>query len=184
MTAVGFFIPRANMSEEEIDYGLAYDEAEDQQTDNLREKVQHYKNILEPLDPLGQGPIHSIYKTEINARARNRNSKDVNLTDRLSHDFALLRKVANELMTYNELLIRPGAPNKQPQQTLLVLLAELYVELTNKQFDPFDLPHAKSSRFIKFCYLALNPHFPATEAGTGALSKAWKRLKEGEKGGA
>ena len=26
MTAVGFFIPRANMSEEEIDYGLAYDE--------------------------------------------------------------------------------------------------------------------------------------------------------------
>ena len=45
MTAVGFCIPRANMSEEEIDYGLAYDEAEDQQTDNPREKVQHYKNI-------------------------------------------------------------------------------------------------------------------------------------------
>ena len=133
---------------------------------------------------MGEGIIHGIYKTEINARARNRNSKDVNLTDRLSHDFALLRKVANELMTYNELLIRPGAPNKQPQQTLLKLLADLYVELTNKQFDPFDLPHAKGSRFIKFCHLALNPHFPATEAGTGALSKAWKRLKEREKGGA
>ena len=66
------------------------------------------KKILESPDPLGKGLIHSIYKTEINARARNRNSKDVNLTDRLSHDFALLRKVANELMTYNELLIRPA----------------------------------------------------------------------------
>ena len=30
-------------------------------------------------------------------------------------------------MTYNELLIRPGAPNKQPQQTLPVLLAELFM---------------------------------------------------------
>ena len=60
------------MSEEEIDYGLAYDEAEDQQTDNPREKVQHYKNILETLeslDTLGEGIIHGIYKTEINARA-------------------------------------------------------------------------------------------------------------------
>ena len=141
MTAVGRFIPRANMSEEEIDYGLAFDEAEDQQTDNPREKVQHYKNILESLeslDPLEEGIIHGIYKTEINARARSRNSKDVNLTERLSHDFALLRKVANELMTYNKQLIRPGAPNKLPQQTLLELLADLYVELTNKQFDPLE----------------------------------------------
>ena len=187
MTAVGRFIPRANMSEEEIDYGLAFDEAEDQQTDNPREKVQHYKNILESLesrDPLGEGIIHGIYKTEINARARNRNSSDVNLTERLSHDFALLRKVANELLTYNKQLIRPGAPHKEPQRTLLELLADHYVELTNKQFDPFDLPHAKSSRFIKFCHLAMEPHFPATEAGTGALSKAWKRWKEREKGGA
>ena len=63
------------MSEEEIDYGLAFDEAEDQQTGNPREKVQHYKNILESLNPLGEGIIHGIYKTEINARARNRNSK-------------------------------------------------------------------------------------------------------------
>ena len=146
MNAVGIFVPAADMTVEELQYGEAFSKTESNQTARSKEKAQYYKKISESPDPLGQGPIHSIYKTEINARARNRNSKDVNLTDRLSHDFALLRKVANELMTYNELLIRPGAPNKQPQQTLLVLLAELYVELTNKQFDPFDLPHAKSSR--------------------------------------
>ena len=183
MTAVGYFIPRANMSEEEIDYGLAYDEAEDQQTGNPREKVQHYKNILESPDPLGEGIIHGIYKTEINARARNRNSKDVNLTERLSHDFALLRKVANELMTYNKQLIRPGAPHKEPQRTLLMRLADLYVQLTNKQFDSSELPHSENSRFIRFCHLAMEPHLPDKEISTAALSKAWKRLKESERPG-
>ena len=132
---------------------------------------------------MGEGIIHGIYKTEINARARNRNSKDVNLTERLSHDFALLRKVANELMTYNKQLIRPGAPHKEPQRTLLMRLADLYVQLTNKQFDSSELPHSENSRFIRFCHLAMEPHLPDKEISTAALSKAWKRLKESERPG-
>ena len=169
--------------EEEIDYGLAYDEAKDQQTDNPREKVQHYKNILESLNPLGEGIIHGIYETEINARARNRNSSDVNLTERLRRDFLLLRKVAGELKTYNELSIRPGAPHKQPQRTLLMMFAELYVELTNKEIQSSELPHSENSRFIRFCHLAMEPHLPDKEISTAALSKAWKRLKESERPG-
>ncbi len=144
-----------------------------------KEKAQHYEKILESKDPSGEGLIVSIYKTEINARARGRKLpgfNNTNLTVRLRHDTALLRKVAEELKNYHELMVKQGRTIKQPQQTLLPMIAGLYVELTNKDIDCFELPHAMGSRFIRFCHLALEPQFSATEAGTGALSKAWKRL--------
>ena len=198
MAAAGFFMTRDHMSEEEIEYGLAFLESESYQSYSPKEKAQYYGKILESQDPLGEGLIHSIYRAEINARARSRTARGFNnpyvkshlrndqlpdLIDRLSHDLALLREVAEALKTYNELLVRQGAPYKQPQRTLLISLADIFVELTNKRIDSFELPHAEHSNFIRFCHLALEPHFERTEAGTAALSKAWKRLKKSAKDG-
>ena len=194
MAAAGFFIPRADMSEETIQYGIAWSEAEEkEQPESPRQKSQYYRKILASPDPLGEGLVCGIYKTEINARARGRTARGLsnpyvkphlsndrvpNLIDRLSHDMTLLRQVAEELRTYNELLIRPGAPRKNLLRTTLRNLADLYVELTNQEIDPYELPHAEASRFIQFCYLAPEPYFPIT---TGALSKTWKRSKEEER---
>ena len=198
MNSVGIFVPTDDMSDKEIEYSKIFFEQSNNPAYTPREKVQHYKKILESSDPLGEGLIHSIFRAEINARARSRTARGLknpyvksylsndrlpNLIDRLSHDLALLREVAEALKIYNERLVRRGAPYKQPQRTLLISLANIFVELTNKKIDSFDLPHAKGSRFIKFCHLALEPHFERTEAGTAALSKAWKRLKTAEKDG-
>ena len=199
MNSVGIFVPRTDdMSDKEIEYSEIFFEQSNNPAYTPGEKVQHYKKILESSDPLGEGLTHSIFRAEINARARSRTARGLknpyvkshlsndrlpNLIDRLSHDLALLREVAEALKIYNERLVRPGAPPKQPRLTLLISLADLFVELTNKQIDSFELPHAERSNFIRFCYLALEPHFERTEAGTAALSKAWMRLKKAEKDG-
>ena len=200
MSAAGLFVNRAGMSEEEVEYGLAFlePEPESDRGPGPREKARHYAKILESPDPLGEGLIHSIYRAEINALARSRKPRGINisrarpyatdlrrasLTERLSHDLALFREVAEALKSHNERLVQPGAPIMQPRNTLLIMLAELYVELTNKDIDAFDLPHSENSRFIRFCHWALEPHLPEREIGTAALSKAWKRLKDTERGG-
>ena len=186
LNAVGIFVPVDGMTEEEIEYARIFSEEAGPTTYSHSEKARHYEKILASPDPFGEGLIVSIYKAEINARARGRKLpgfNNTNLTVRPSHDTALLRKVAEELKNYHELMVKQGSPIKQPQQTLLPFLAELYVELTNKDIDCFDLPHSRGSRFIQFYHLALKPHSPATEAGTDALSKAWKRLKHAEKPG-
>ncbi len=186
LNAVGTFVPEDDMSEQDIADGKAFCEVPGKENDIHKEKAQHYEKILASKDPFGEGLIVSIYKAEINARARGRKLpgfNNTNLTVRPSHDTALLRKVAEELKNYHELMVKQGSPIKQPQQTLLPIIADLYVELTNKDIDCFDLPHSRGSRFIQFYHLALKPHSPATEAGTDALSKAWKRLKHAEKPG-
>ena len=191
ITAVGKLMLTDDMFEEEIEYAQLFNEEAGEPTYTPKKKAEHYQKILASSDPLDKELIHSIYKAEINARAHGRKPKDFkkpsnfdrsNLTDRLCQDLALLRQVAEELKIYNEQMVQPGAPIKQPQYTLLPMLAGLYVELTNQDISPFDLPHGENSRFIKFCDLALQPHFDKTEVGTGALSKAWKRIKDGEKG--
>ena len=146
---------------------------------------------------MNDGLIHSIYRTEINALARNRiargfktshagpllsNDRSASLTERLGHDPALLRQVVEELKNYNENLVRPGAPPKLTRQTLLIMLAELYVEFTQKDIDPFRLPHSENSRFIQFCHWALKPHLPRNDVRAAALSQAWKRVEKREKG--
>ncbi len=184
LNAVGIFVRKADMSEQDIADGKAFCEVLGNENDIHKDKAQHYEKILESKDPFGEGLISSIYKTEINARARERKLpgfNNTNLTVRPSHDTALLRQVAEALKKHHELMVQQGRPIKQPQQTLLPFLAELYVELTKQDIDSFDLPHAMGSRFIRFCHLALKRHFQATEAGPGALSKAWKRLKKAEK---
>ena len=196
MAAAGLFVSGPDLSQEEIDRRQAFSEAAGDQGDSFRDKALHYAKILESPDPFGEGLIHSIYRTKIDTLARGRNPPGVyssyvrphpsgdgpaSLTDRLDHDLTLLRTVAERLKTYNELSIRQGAPNKGTRQALLIGLAELYVELTNLDIDPFELPHAEGSRFIRFCHLALEPYLPRTETGTGSLSKAWQRLKAAEK---
>ena len=200
MTAVGIFVPTDDMSDEEIEAAQVFYATLSNPIENAKVKAQHYARILASPNPLDEGLIHSLYHAEINALARCRFPSDfklsraephlataqqASLTERLCRDLALLRQVTEELRNYNNRMVRPGAPNKQPQQTILPMLAELYVELTHKDIDYFDLPHAENSRFIRFCYLALRPHYPkGTEGGPGSLSKAWKRLKIERKGGA
>ena len=153
MSAAGFFTTRAGMSEEEVEYGVAFSESESDHSYSPREKARHYEKILESPDPLGEGLIHSIYRAEINALARSRNPRGFNiprakphptdgrqasLTERLSRDLALLREVAGVLKNHHERFVRPGAPNKHLRNTLLIMLAELYVELTNKNIDPLE----------------------------------------------
>ncbi len=186
LNAVGIFVPVDGMTEQDIADGKAFCEVLGKENDIHKDKAQHYEKILESKDPFGEGLIVSIYKAEINARARGRKLpgfNNTNLTDRLRHDTALLRQVAEALKKHHELMVRQGRPIKQPQQTLLPMIAELYVELTNEDIGCFELPHAKNSRFIRFCHLALKLRFPATEAGPGALSKAWIRLKQADKAG-
>ena len=180
------------MSREEIERRDAWSEAVGDRGPSAQEKARHYANILEAPDPFAEGLIHGIYRTEIDALARGRTPRGfarprpgedepASLTARIVRDLALFRQVVEELKTFNELSVRPGAPYKGTKQQLLIWLAELYVELTEQDIDSFDLPHSEGSLFIRFCHFALKPYMSHTETGAGALAKAWKRLKEAEK---
>ena len=196
MAAAGRFARWPDMSREEIERREAWSEAASDRGPSAREKARHYAMILESHDPFAEGMIHSIYRTEIDALADGRtphsldlsharphpgNARPIDLTDRLDRDLALFRQVVEELKTYNELSVRSGAPNKGTRQTLLLWLADLYVELTNQDIDRYDLPHAEGSRFIRFCHLAVKPYMALTETSAGSLAKAWQRLKAAEK---
>ena len=89
--------------------------------------------------------------------------------------------MVEELRTHNELLGRPDAPNREGRQVLILWLADLYVELTGKGGDPFALPHAEGSRFIRFCHFALAPYLPRRETRTAVLARTWKRLRAAER---
>ena len=192
MAGAGLSAPRPATSGEETDCRRADAEAAGDRDPGAPEKALHYAKILECPNPLGEGPVHPIYRGEIDALARGRAPKGLDnpdagpspggdapasLTDRLERDLALLRQVAGELRIHNELMGRPDAPNREGRQMLLVWLADLYVELTGKDIDPLELPHAEGSRFIRFCHFALEPYLPRRETRTAALSRAWKRLK-------
>ena len=109
------------MSEEKIQYGIAWSEADEkEQPESPRQKSQYYRKILASPDLLGEGLICGIYETEINARACGRtpidlenpymksrlsDARSIDLKERLSHDMTLLRQVAEELRTYYELFV-------------------------------------------------------------------------------
>ena len=192
MAGAGLSAPRPATSGEETGRRQANSEAVEDRGPGAPEKALHYAKILECPNPLGEGPVHAIYRGEIDALARGRAPKGLDnpdagpspggdapasLTDRLERDLALLRQVAGELRIHNELMGRPDAPNREGRQMPLVWLADLYVELTGKDIDPLELPHAEGSRFIRFCHFALAPYLPRRETRTAALSRAWKRLK-------
>lgn len=192
MAAAGLFAPWPDMSREEIERREAWSEAAGDRGPSAREKAEHYANILKSSDPFAEDLIHGIYRAEIDALARGRtprgfarprpgDEESTRLTARVTRDLALFREVVEKLKTLNELFVRPGAPHKGTRQQLLIWLADLYVELTNQDIGSVDLPHSAGSLFIRFCHVALKPYMSYTEIGTGALAKAWKRLKDAEK---
>ena len=126
MNSVGIFVPTDDMSDKEIEYSKIFFEQSKNPAYTPREKVQHYKKILESSDPLGEGLTHSIFRAEINARARSRTARGLknpyvksylsndrlpNLIDRLSHDLALLREVALKL--WKKFTTRPACSMTQ-----------------------------------------------------------------------
>ena len=151
MAGAGLSAPRPATSGEETGRRQANSEAVEDRGPGAPEKALHYAKILECPNPLGEGPVHAIYRGEIDALARGRAPKGLDnpdagpspggdapasLTDRLERDLALLRQVAGELRIHNELMGRPDAPNREGRQMPLVWLADLYVELTGKDIDP------------------------------------------------
>ena len=123
MAAAGLFAPWPDMSAEEIERREIWSEAAGDRGPSAREKAGHYANILESPDPFAEGLIHTIYRAEIDARARGRtprgfarprpgDEESTRLTARVTRDLALFRQVVEELKTFNELSVRPGAPTR------------------------------------------------------------------------
>ena len=127
MAAAGLSAPRPASPVEETGRRAGSEAAGDRGPGAL-EKALHYARILERPDLLGEGPIHSIYRREIDALARGRApagfdgpdggppsgaDAPASLTDRLGRDLALLRQVAGDLRTHNELLGRADASNRE-----------------------------------------------------------------------
>ena len=75
--------------------------------------------------------------------------------------------------------VRRGAPAKMDQDTLLLGLAGIFVDLTGFAGDCRKLPDAQTSLFIRFCHHALRPYFSPTEVSPAALGRRWGRLKAG-----
>ena len=77
-----------------------------------------------------------------------------------------------------------GAPRKSDQDTLMLGLAEIVLELAELDHGRGELPYTMASWFIRFCHRALRPFFAHTEVTPAALSARWKRLKEEDAKGA
>ena len=91
-----------------------------------------------------------------------------------------LRDAAMRLARYHRSLVRPGAPNKLIQDTLMESLAGIFLEFTQLDISRYELPHSVKSLFIQFARQALKPFFPATEVSKKALSERWSRIKTAE----
>lgn len=92
----------------------------------------------------------------------------------------LLRAAAGRLARLYGSWVRAGQRVKVAQWTALSLLADVFLRFTGSRAGPMELSHAERSHFISFAHLVLQPFVPTTEASVGALSKAWKRIKDGE----
>ena len=91
---------------------------------------------------------------------------------------SLLRAATQRLARFYGSRVRAGQPVKVAQWTMLPLLADVFLRFTGSSEGPGDLPHSIRSNFIIFAHLVQQPFVPTTEASVGALSKAWRRIKD------
>jgi hypothetical protein len=128
------------------------------------------------VDALARGRRHPFgrYGPTAKLHARERSFRHTKL---LRHELKMFRKLTRQLSIFHEPKPRRGAPPKRQQDFAMYLLAEVFVEW-DEVSDPLDLPHNRSSDFIKFAHEVLRPFLPKTEASVKALASRWLRYKE------
>jgi hypothetical protein len=87
------------------------------------------------------------------------------------------RSMARHLEIWHRSNSPARRPNKDNINTLLILLAEIFVEHAGIGMHPDELPHSQNSRFIQFAAMALRPFFDPSEVSTVALARRWRRRK-------
>lgn len=95
-----------------------------------------------------------------------------------------VRRRAARNGTFHKAMVRTGAPRKTLADTLLIGLADIFREATQKDARAIDLPHSQHSYFIQFARACLLPFFHGTEVSASALSERWRRLKRDEEASA
>jgi hypothetical protein len=90
---------------------------------------------------------------------------------------AEIRAMARHLEDWHRSNSPARRPNKDDINTLLILLADIFVQHAGIGMHPDELPHAQNSRFIQFAALALAPFFDASEVSRLALAHRWRRRR-------
>ena len=122
----------------------------------------------------------SEVRAELGARLRDRDAYgSAHLADTMK-SLAALRAAANTAKVFHIMCNHEGAPRKTLQDTALIELATLFIEVTGQDVDSYDLPHSRKSLFIPFVVATLSSLLPTTEASPTAIAKRWKRLKDSE----
>lgn len=97
---------------------------------------------------------------------------------------AHVRVMANELAFFHKGFVRRGAPRKNVLDTLLLGLADIFIERDESAISVLDLASATTSRFIIFCSAQCTAIAGSGKAIDGsqvtpsALSSRWHRLKK------
>lgn len=148
-------------------------------------------------DPLNLAADTGVLLSELNALARNKWSRQIR-AGRFDPDHPLrgcstasltpqevadVRAMALHVAAYHQSFVQRGRPTKNDQNTLLLGLADIFIEFTGLDCSRHDLPHAENSQFITFVELAVRPFFSQTEATRASISRRWKRLKDVNRSG-
>ena len=155
------------------------------------ELAKIYRKLTRSKDPLNSRWFAGIIVTEMEvqaqlawAKVRKGKSQQPLLSGKRSDQFSPdqlddIKRMAATLARYHSGLAPPGSRQKTDQDTLLMHLADFFLEATGlSKLGRFDLPYATGSHFIQFAHVALKQFFDVTEVSVGALSKRWERLVE------
>jgi hypothetical protein len=90
---------------------------------------------------------------------------------------AEVRQMARDLALMEKSKITRGAPQKVELDTVILGLADIFIEHAELQRSADDLSDAPSSIFISFCAVALRRVRDASEVSPQALGSRWERIK-------
>ena len=172
-------------------YSIAFREFSSNEPSHA-ELAEQFRAIAASNDPLNPKLCFGILLTELNQAARLKWARRIRkgqinrphpLRDFPSEflteaDLADVQELAAHLAQFHQSFVRRRQPVKIDQNTLIDGLAGIYIEFAGLDCDRHELPHAKSTRFIQFVYIAMRPFFALTEASLASVSKRWKRLKD------
>ena len=93
------------------------------------------------------------------------------------HEQAEVRQTALHLAGYHKSFVRAERPRKNDLDTIMGLLADVFVQHSGFARDRYDLPHSLTTAFIRFVEVALDGIFDPSEVSPVALARRWKREK-------
>lgn len=159
-----------------------------------RDLSARYAAVAEAPDPLAPGLIDKDMRRALNRLGRHGNrrlrqfgresaangtiSEEPPLLDRLEADLNVLRDAASRLAHYHGSLgPHKGRPHDNRLDTVLVTLADLFIELVGYQGGPGQMTTETQRAFLSFAESALEPYSDIL-GGTAreSLKKRWARL--------